>query len=71
MEFYFSIYVSFNDFLPFYQGIVKNVEVRDRNGKVLHINGKYFRPFVTASGIHGCFILRLNTSGNFISLNKI
>ncbi|MEZ9538010.1 DUF2835 family protein [Shewanella sp. 10N.286.51.B8] len=71
MEFNFSIYVSFNDFLPFYQGAVKNVEVRDRNGNVLHINGKYFRPFVTAAGIHGCFILRLDTSGNFISLNKI
>ncbi|WP_264371778.1 DUF2835 domain-containing protein [Shewanella donghaensis] len=56
--------------MPFYQGVVKNVEVRDSNGKLLHINGKYFRPFVTTSGIQGRFILRVDNTGKFISLNK-
>ncbi|WP_283104587.1 DUF2835 domain-containing protein [Shewanella olleyana] len=71
MQFIFSMYISFKDFLPYYQGTVKNVEVKDVNGKILHINGKYFRPFVSSAGIHGQFVLRLESSGKFISLNKI
>ncbi|ARD22108.1 MULTISPECIES: DUF2835 domain-containing protein [Shewanella] len=71
MQFTFSMYISFEDFLPYYRGYVKNVEVRDVRGKLLHINGKYFRPFVTTSGIQGQFVLQLDASGKFISLNKI
>ncbi|MCL1045171.1 DUF2835 domain-containing protein [Shewanella electrodiphila] len=65
------MYISFKDFLPYYQGTVKNVEVKDINGKILHINGKYFRPFVTSAGIQGQFILQLEPAGKFISLNKV
>ncbi|WP_220754703.1 DUF2835 family protein, partial [Shewanella sp. KT0246] len=36
MQFIFSMYISFKDFLPYYQGTVKNVEVKDVNGKILH-----------------------------------
>ena len=70
MELYFSLNVSYDAFLPYYQGLAEKVEVRDQHGRVLHINGKYFRPFLTPQGIRGKFKLMLNNDGSFKSLNK-
>ncbi|ABI72072.1 conserved hypothetical protein [Shewanella frigidimarina NCIMB 400] len=71
MEFLFSLNVSYEAFLPYYQGLAEKVQVRDHQGRVLHINGKYFRPYLTPQGIHGQFKLVLNREGNFKSLNKL
>ncbi|GGB49170.1 DUF2835 domain-containing protein [Shewanella inventionis] len=71
MELHFSLQVSYDAFLPYYQGLAEKVEVRDDQGRVLHINGKYFRPFLTPQGIRGKFKLVLNNDGSFKSLNKL
>ncbi|WP_415837634.1 DUF2835 family protein, partial [Shewanella livingstonensis] len=55
MELLFSLNVSYEAFLPYYQGLAEKVQVRDHQGRVLHINGKYFRPYLTPQGIHGQF----------------
>lgn len=71
MEYYFSIYVSFQDFKPYYQGIVDKVEVVDTQGRVLWISGRHFRNFVTENGLRGNFKLVLDGSGKFISLTQV
>ncbi|MBB1361729.1 MULTISPECIES: DUF2835 domain-containing protein [unclassified Shewanella] len=71
MELLFSLNVSYEAFLPYYQGLAEKVQVRDHHGRVLHINGKYFRPYLTPQGIQGQFKLVLNQDGNFKSLNKL
>ena len=71
MDIFFSLSVSYEAFLPYYQGVVDEVQVRDYQGRVLHINGKYFRPYLTPQGINGQFKLTLNSDGSFKSLNKL
>ncbi|QDE31476.1 MULTISPECIES: DUF2835 domain-containing protein [Shewanella] len=71
MEIFFSLNVSYEAFLPYYQGFAEKVQVRDHHGRILHINGKYFRPYLTPQGINGQFKLVLNSEGNFKSLNKL
>nr|WP_303648164.1 DUF2835 domain-containing protein [Shewanella metallivivens] len=71
VELYFSLNVSYEAFLPYYQGVAEKVEVRDQYARVLHINGKYFRPFLTSQGVQGKFKLVLNSDGSFKSLNKL
>ncbi|NKF51494.1 DUF2835 domain-containing protein [Shewanella sp. WXL01] len=71
MQFYFSCYVRYDDFLAYYQGAVNKVEVTDNAGRVLHINAKYFKPYLTRDGIRGHFCLQTDSNGNFISLTQV
>lgn len=71
MECYFKICLSYREFLPYYQGIADKVEVRDSQGRVLWINGRHFRRFLTENGIHGQFKLVLDLRGQFVSLQQI
>ena len=70
-EFVFRMSVSFDEFKPYYQGYAENVQVTDINGIVLRINARHFRPFLTASGIHGTFKLLIDDQGRFQSLDLI
>ncbi|MBT1445666.1 DUF2835 family protein [Shewanella sp. JM162201] len=71
MEFLFRFRVSFDDFLPYYQGAATMVEVKDIHGKILWINGRHFRPFVTRDGVKGLFKMTLDKDGKLVSLVKI
>ena len=57
MELYFKLSISYRDFLPYYQGLADKVEVRETQGRILWINGRHFRRFLTENGIQG-YILR-------------
>ncbi|RLV60038.1 DUF2835 family protein [Parashewanella curva] len=71
MEFTFSISVSAKQYLAFYQGAATHVDVIDDTGRHLQINARYFRSFVTVSGIQGRFKLTLDSNGSFIELNRL
>lgn len=70
MTFFFSIQISYRDFLSYYQGYVDKVEVKEMGGKTLWIHARHFRPFLTPSGLVGNFKLVLDESGNFQSLTR-
>ncbi|KFZ38598.1 hypothetical protein HR45_04020 [Shewanella mangrovi] len=70
-QFIFRLNVSFDTFKPYYQGVVENVQVTDINGVVIRINGRHFRQFLTAEGIHGNFRLTIEDNGHFKSLEKL
>lgn len=71
MELYFSLRVSYDDFLPYYQGLATQVLVKDSKGRDLLINGRHFRPFLNAQGVNGHFKLTLDKQGNFISMEQV
>ncbi|ESE41125.1 hypothetical protein SHD_2330 [Shewanella decolorationis S12] len=71
MELYFKLTLSYQDFLPYYQGLADKVEVRERQGRILWINGRHFRRFLTENGIHGQFKLVLDDKGQFVSLEQL
>ena len=70
MVFFFSIYVSYHDFLNYYKGYVDKVEVKETGGKTLWINARHFRPFLTTGGLSGHFRLELDDAGQFRSLTR-
>lgn len=70
MEFFFTLSLSYDDFLPYYQGRAKRVEVRERQGRVLHINAYYLKPFLTPSGINGRFKIQIDANGKLHNIEK-
>lgn len=70
MELYFNLNLSYQDFLPYYQGLADKIAVRERQGRFLWINGRHFRRFLTKNGIHGQFKLVLDDKGHFVSLTQ-
>ncbi|WP_133406647.1 DUF2835 family protein [Parashewanella tropica] len=71
MEAQFSVSITARQYLTYYQGAATHIEVVDDKGRHLQINARYFRPFVTASGIQGRFKLRLDSNGGFIELLRL
>ncbi|QYJ80582.1 DUF2835 domain-containing protein [Shewanella acanthi] len=71
MELYFKLNIGYQQFLPYYQGIAEKVEVRDSLGRILWINGRHLRSFLTKDGIHGNFKLVLDSQGKFVSISRI
>ncbi len=70
-KYYFSLNVSYERFLPFYQGQVDTVQVVDEVGRRIDIPAKHFRQFLTRDGILGKFELITQVDGKFITLNRI
>ncbi|GIU04390.1 hypothetical protein TUM4641_12370 [Shewanella morhuae] len=71
MELHFKLSISYRDFLPYYQGVADKIEVHETQGRILWINGRHFRRFLTENGIQGYFKLVLDNKGQFVSLNRI
>jgi len=70
-KYYFSLNISYERFLPFYQGQVDTVQVIDDAGRRIDIPAKHFRQFLTREGIFGRFELITQVDGKFITLNRI
>ncbi|MBM7071920.1 DUF2835 domain-containing protein [Shewanella sp. 202IG2-18] len=71
MEFYFRLSVSYDNFLPYYQGVAKRVEVREHYGRILHINAYHFKPFLTPQGIEGNFKIQIDDNGTLRKIEKL
>ncbi len=70
-SYYFSAYLSYEQFLPFYQGSVDKMQVTDIHGRKIQMPAEHFRKFLTRDGISGNFELRTSPEGKFISLTRI
>lgn len=70
-RYYFSAYMSYEEFLPFYQGLVTKIQVTDDKGKKIQLPAEHFRQFLTRDGIVGYFELKVSNQGKFISITRI
>ncbi|MGB0833144.1 MAG: DUF2835 family protein [Psychrobium sp.] len=70
-KYYFSINLSYERFLPFYQGVVDTVQVVDDANRRIDLPAKHFRQYLTRDGIVGRFELITQSDGKFIALNRI
>lgn len=68
MEFLFTLNLSYQDFLPYYQGVADKVAIRDAKGRTLWISARHFKGFLTPQGIHGSFKLVIDEQGKLLSL---
>lgn len=69
--YYFSLFLTYDQFLSFYQGQAQQVIVRDEQGKTIAMPASHFRPYVDTLGVRGRFRLQLEKNGKFVSLEKI
>ncbi len=70
MKYYFSINISANEFLPYYQGTIKDVVVRATDGTKVQFPAMHLRKHLTSSGIQGYFCLQTQQN-KFLSLIKL
>ncbi len=70
MKYYFSLYMSREDFMPYYTGQLSTVVTRATNGQNIQFPAMHLRKFMTNTGIKGAFCLETDNN-KFISLKKI
>ena len=70
MKYYFSLKLSATEFLPYYQGTVKNVQVITNQGIKVEFPAMHLRKFITSSGIDGDFCLETKEN-KFLYLFKL
>jgi len=67
----FRMQISYEQFLPFYQGRFQKILVTDTHGKKIELPAEHFRGFLTRDGISGFFELKVSPQGKFIALVRI
>jgi hypothetical protein len=70
MKYYFSIQITANEFLPYYQGSIQNVVVTTTQGTKVQFPAMHLRKYLTATGIQGYFCLETEQN-KFLSLVQL
>lgn len=71
IEYEFNLHLSADEYLQYYEGMAKFIQVRSRCGKTLRFPAEKMRKFVLSDGIHGTFIMRLTDNNKFISIKRV
>lgn len=70
-EFEFNLHLSAEEYLQYYEGAAKAIQVRSFCGKLIQFPADKMREFVLKEGIQGTFVMRLDENNKFLSVKKI
>lgn len=70
MKYYFTIKISQEEFLPYYQGKVQNVQVTTVEGIKVQFPAMHLRKYLTSLGVQGYFCLETQDN-KFLALHKM
>ena len=70
-KFEFTLHLSADEYLQYYEGIAKSIQVQSRCGKTIQFPADKMREHVLSDGIHGTFVMTLDNSNKFVSVIKI
>lgn len=70
-KYIFSMCLTAEQVLWYYQGHIKSVVVQADSGERVQLELRHFKPFIRHEGVKARFELVTSLSGNFISLKKI
>jgi len=70
-EFEFTLHLSAEEYLQYYEGVAKSIQVRSHCGKTIQFSADKMREFVLQDGVHGTFIMQLDNKNKFLSIKKI
>jgi hypothetical protein len=70
MKYYFSIYITSYEFLPYYRGQIQAYVVTTNLGVKVQFPAMHLRKYLTAEGIKGQFCLETKQN-KFLSLTKL
>ena len=70
-QYTFNLRVSYERFLPIYQGDIDKIIVKDLTGLTIELAAKHLKPYLTPDGVNGQFKLLVDSRGKFQSLIRI
>lgn len=70
-SFRFSLHISADEFVRYYDGSAQAVIVRAHDGRRLQLPARNFRPYVTAEGIHGEFEITLDGHNKLLEMKRL
>ena len=68
---FFSLQLSYDQFLQVYQGIAKNILVVANDGRRIAFPARNIQSFLTKEGINGHFEMVLTNENKFVSIKKL
>jgi len=69
-EYLVPLNISAEAYLRLYQGTARSVVARDSRGVKLSFPAQALRPFVTREGIHGLFVIRVDSNNKLIDIRR-
>ena len=70
-EYEFTLHLSAEEYLQYYEGIARSIQVKSRCGKIIQFPADKMREFVLKDGIHGSFVIQLNENNKLLSIRRI
>lgn len=70
-EYKFSLHLSAEEYLQYYEGLAKAIQVRSFCGKTIQFPADKMREFILKDGLHGTFVMRLNSHNKFLSVKRL
>lgn len=70
-EYEFNLHLSAEEYLQYYEGVAKAIQVRTTCGKTIQFTAEKMRNFVLQDGVHGTFIIKLDNENKFISIKRL
>jgi hypothetical protein len=70
-EYEFTAHFSAAEYLQYYEGIAKAIQVKSKCGKIIQFPADKMREFVLREGVQGTFIIRLDNNNKFLSIRRV
>ena len=71
IEYEFNLSLSAEEYLQYYQGMAKSIQVESFCGKTIQFSADKMREFILKDGVHGTFVMQLDNNNKFLSVKKI
>lgn len=68
---HFTLHISADEILRYYRGQAGMVAAVAEDGRRLRFPAVSLRPFVTARGIHGRFVIRFDENNRLLDIRRI
>jgi len=66
-----SLAIPADEYLAMYQGAVRDVVARAKDGRTVRFPARILQPYVTHQGIHGRFAIRFDDSNRFAGISRL
>lgn len=70
-EIRFSLSITPERYLTYYQGAAQQVSVRAHDGRRLQFPASVLRPYVSHEGIHGEFAIQFDANNRFQGIRRV
>lgn len=70
-EYRFRLRISRDEMLRYYGGQAAAVQARSEDGRQVRFPANVLRPFITAAGVDGRFLLRVDAHNRVLGLERI